>query len=441
MPGVTRRLARELATDVAQPTGLELTAFRGTRYAPDRVPDPAVVTAPPYDLLDDEEARRLRSTDPHNVVRLIRPQPDEAPEEDGDPYESARVTLRTWLSEGVLATDTDPALYVYEHHSPAGRWRGLLGCVRLARPETNVILPHEHTTSGPVADRLQLTRATEANLEPLLLLHEGGGSAIALVEATTQHRSPVCVARTEGGVTHRLWRTADPPEQAKAADDLRGRTALIADGHHRYEAYLRFQAEQHAAGRGPGPWDYGLALLMDSSAYPPRLGAVHRVLPELAPREALRGARRAFRVTPLGDDRARAVPALTDAARHGPAFLLGGDGNYHLLTEPDPELLDRALPPESSPRWRRLSTSVLHHLLIPVLQGSDDERSVRTVHDDTAAATRLAERSGGTALLLHPLDVGDVFAVARGGERVPRKSTSFGPKPRTGLVLRRLDAE
>jgi uncharacterized protein (DUF1015 family) len=29
-----------------------------------------------------------------------------------------------------------------------------------------------------------------------------------------------------------------------------------------------------------------------------------------------------------------------------------------------------------------------------------------------------------------------VYEVASLGRRVPRKSTSFGPKPRTGLVLR-----
>jgi uncharacterized protein (DUF1015 family) len=34
------------------------------------------------------------------------------------------------------------------------------------------------------------------------------------------------------------------------------------------------------------------------------------------------------------------------------------------------------------------------------------------------------------------LSAADVRAVAAHGERVPRKSTSFAPKPRTGLVMR-----
>ncbi|SPL90339.1 Related to HTH domain of SpoOJ/ParA/ParB/repB family, involved in chromosome partitioning [[Actinomadura] parvosata subsp. kistnae] len=66
----------------------------------------------------------------------------------------------------------------------------------------------------------------------------------------------------------------------------------------------------------------------------------------------------------------------------------------------------------------------------------DNDQTVRIVHHDTEAAVRLAIQTGGTAVILKPLAVDDVLAIAAGGERVPRKSTSFGPKPRTGLVLR-----
>jgi uncharacterized protein (DUF1015 family) len=66
----------------------------------------------------------------------------------------------------------------------------------------------------------------------------------------------------------------------------------------------------------------------------------------------------------------------------------------------------------------------------------DDERTVLVVHHDPLAAVRLARQHGGTAVLLRPLPAEDILAVASAGERVPRKSTSFGPKPRTGLVIR-----
>jgi uncharacterized protein (DUF1015 family) len=62
---------------------------------------------------------------------------------------------------------------------------------------------------------------------------------------------------------------------------------------------------------------------------------------------------------------------------------------------------------------------------------------VRVVHHDADRAIAQADAApGGTAVIGNPLRAADVYAVAGGGERLPRKSTSFAPKPRTGLVLR-----
>ncbi|MEV4578870.1 DUF1015 family protein [Nonomuraea jabiensis] len=183
-----------------------------------------------------------------------------------------------------------------------------------------------------------------------------------------------------------------------------------------------------------GPWDFGLALLVDSTAYPPNLQAIHRVIPELPLVEAVAKAKGAWRVHDFGD-LAQGLAALKEAAE--PAFLLAGEGGTHLLTTPDPVQLARAMPPDHSDRWNSLNTSILTEFVLPKVWGMrDDEQAVRIVHHDTDAAVRLAIRTGGTAVLLKPLAVDDVLAVAAGGERVPRKSTSFGPKPRTGLVLR-----
>lgn len=68
----------------------------------------------------------------------------------------------------------------------------------------------------------------------------------------------------------------------------------------------------------------------------------------------------------------------------------------------------------------------------------DDPTRIAYIHD-TAATVRKAERSGTTAVLLHPVREEVVRDLARQGVTMPRKSTSFGPKPASGLVLRALD--
>jgi uncharacterized protein (DUF1015 family) len=398
-------------------------------------------------------------------------------------YSQARDTLRTWLDTGVLVPDELPALYVYEQRGPNVLQRGLIGDVSLADPARHIILPHENVFPGPIADRLALMSTTQANLEPIFLLYDGGqGTATRLVDEVAATRQPLVTARTDDGLTHHLWAITDQAEIDAINADLHPRQALIADGHHRYATYRVLQRQEHAArgiqapaqrsdlteptpapeapeqtqatpatqsaqkahgaqapqtaqAQAAGPWDFGLALLVDSRAYPPDLKAIHRVILGLPLSEAIARAKGSWRVQDhanLSDGMA----ALAAAAE--PAFLLAGAGDItHLLTNPDPVQLAHAMPGERSDRWNALNTAVLTEFILPKVWGmQDNEQDVRIVHHDPVAAVQLAVHSEGTAVILKPLAIADVLAIAAEGERVPRKSTSFGPKPRTGLVLR-----
>jgi uncharacterized protein (DUF1015 family) len=420
--------------------GLALAPFRGVRYARDRVSGLAEVTSPPYDVIAHDIEDQLFAADPHNVVRLILPR--HAPGHGGSAYDDAARTLREWQRERILVPDADPALYVYEQALPGGTviQRGLIGALRLSPPEAGVVRPHEDVAPGPVAGRLQLMEATQANLEPIFLLYDGGarGASARLAGEAAARRPPLAEAVTGDGIRHRLWAIADPAELAAIADDLAPRDALIADGHHRYAAYRKLQARRQAAGDGTGPWDYGLALLVDASAYPPEVGAIHRVIPGLSPEAAAELAKSAFTVRKLPGgtrDLPAALAELAAESERGPALLIAGGGGVRLLSEPDPVQVDAVMPPGRSPLWRSLAASVLQELLMARVWRVPGE-AVRIVHNDAAAAVAAADETGGTAVICPPMPTRDVYAIAAHGERVPRKSTSFGPKPRTGLVIR-----
>ncbi|MEU8150434.1 DUF1015 family protein [Nonomuraea sp. NPDC048901] len=496
----------------------------------------------------------------------VQPSADTPEHSANERYCEARDTLLAWLDAKVLVADEQPALYVYEQHGPGVLQRGLIGDVALADPARRIILPHENIFPGPVADRLALMSTTQANLEPIFLLYDGGqGTATLLVDHVASTRPPLVTADTQDGLRHRLWAITDPAEIDAVNADLRNRQALIADGHHRYATYRVLQRQEHAArasqvpastswpapttpasttpqppltsplntphlnapaeptpaplhgaqpsvasaqpsappatpvrhstpdaappqvpatnptpAQGPashtkpspatstepgqvpglatasvsgvqqptgqharggeqgqstfGPWDFGLALLVDSTAYPPDLKAIHRVIPGLPLTEAAAKAKGSWRV----HDHATLDQGLAALQAAGePAFLLAGEGGCHLLTNPDPVQLARAMPADRSDLWNSLNISILSEFVLPKVWGmQDDQQAVRIVHHDPEAALQLALDTGGTAVILKPLAVDDVLAIAAGGERVPRKSTSFGPKPITGLVLR-----
>ena len=419
---------------------------------------------------------RLLDASPYNIVRLILPAAardtghgiapatdDRSPGDDSSgevaarqlsPGQVAAGRLSAWLAEGALAVDDSPALYVYEQRAADWVQRGLIGLVAVG---TDAVHPHEGVMPGPVAGRRELMKDTRSNLEPILLVYNGGaggvgsersvarsggpaapGDASRLADLAADSQAPLACGVTDDGVTHRLWAVTDPDVQAAIAADLATRTALIADGHHRYAAYRELRAQERGTEGDSGPWDYGLAFLVDADEYPLRLGAIHRVLPRLPLTEAVRLASVAFTVSAVAA--AAAFDRLAAAGESGTAFLLAGRDGYWLLTGPDQRLLEASMPPDASPRWRALDAAVMRELLLARLWSiKDNERDVLISHD-AGEAVRMAADSGGTAVICNPMPLAAVIDIAAHGEKVPRKSTSFGPKPLTGLVLRSIDA-
>ena len=413
-----------------RPDGLELAPFRALRFGAEV--DLRTVTSPPYDVIDAAGVVALEQASDNNVVRLILPR-DEASE--GDRYVRAATTLAAWRGAGVLRPDPEPALYVYEQASARHAQRGLLGALALTPPEDGIVLPHENTMSGTVSDRLALYTAVEADLEPIFLLYAGGGAASDLVAAPPG--DPLVDATLADGLRHRLWGVTDPAVLAAVANDLHDRTSVIADGHHRYATYLQRQAAAWAGGRGPGPWDFGLTFLVDSTAFGPEVHPIHRVIPHVEAFELARRTAGAAEVHDLdGDDLSAGLEALARAGKHAFLLVSGDGGTIRLVTSPAADRMAAAMPAERSAAWRDLDVSVLHGYLVTDVWGLvDDVETVRYEHD-VEAAVAAAAASDGTAVLLNPTPVDAVTSVAAGGERMPRKSTLFTPKPRTGLVLR-----
>jgi uncharacterized protein (DUF1015 family) len=431
MPGMSA--GADPSRPAPRPAGLVLSPLRALRF------DPAVagplegLTSPPYDVIDDAGVAALEERSDHNVVRLILPRG--AADGTDSRYRRAAEALAAWREQGVLVPDPEPALYVYEQGSGGHVQRGLLGALALTPPEDGIVLPHENTMSGTVSDRLALYTAVEADLEPIFLVYDGGGAASAAVRDAGD-REPLVDVVLPDGLRHRLWAVTDRDELAAIAADLLPRTALIADGHHRYATYLQRQA---AHGGEPGPWDSGLTFLVDATSFGPEVHPIHRVVPGVEAAELARRAQAGMTVHDLdGDDLEDGLAALTEAGRKGPAFLLvsGDGGTLRLLTGPDPDQLDEALGDERSPAWKALDVSVLHGWVVPALWGLEDTVDTVGYAHDVGDALADAASSGGAAVLLNPTPVDAVAAVAGGGERMPRKSTLFTPKPRTGLVIR-----
>ncbi|MBW3577922.1 MAG: DUF1015 domain-containing protein [Actinobacteria bacterium] len=419
---------------------VDLAPFRGVRYTPSH--DLADVTAPPYDAIDPGLSHRLHQRSAVNVVRLERAEPHGRDRAGRDRYELAADTYRSWLEAGVVARDPGPALYVYEQqYMESGEQRhqrGVLAALRLVPWGSGEVLPHEHIFRPPVEDRLRLLAALPVNTSPIYVLARAEPAEVTTVlDEVSAGRADAVFTDPEEGVTHRLWVVADSDVTAAVRAGYAPARVLMADGHHRYTGAL----QHHDTRPGPGTGRI-LAYVVGPGGGTDRAGpvvrAMHRLVRRLAPDARRRLAEVGARLVPVADEDAnpRRIVAVLDERPTARFGLL--TRQERTLVEFDDVAAEALVPRELPAEVRHLDVAVLQAVLSGPLE-VDQAQGVRYTPDAQAAAEEIMAGDADALFVLRPVTVSHVRAVADAGARMPPKTTSFFPKPRTGLVLRPLE--
>ena len=393
--------------------------FRGLRYRPDLAPI-AQVIAPPYDVITPTERVHLASRHQANAVLVELPEADLRGGRDR--YAVATDLFARWQADGVIGADPEPSLYPYRMTDTSGRaTTGVIGALGLADPgEESDILPHEQTLPKPKSDRLDLLRATRANLSPIWGLSMAAG-VTATFDPTDDE--PVADAYDDDGVRHQLWALSDADAVAAIGAAVATAPVVLADGHHRYETARVYQAECREANGGlPGPYDLVMALVVELAEDQLTVGAIHRTISGLPEDFDLVGALSEwFDVVRAGAADDRTLGALADS---GSLALATGGRAYLLL--PHAEELEQARDDLDS------------NLIATVLEGLPPHEVMHR-HSVAEAMEALEHGEGQAAFLLRPVTVKQIEEWANERRRMPPKTTYFSPKPRTGMVFRSLD--
>jgi uncharacterized protein (DUF1015 family) len=395
--------------------------FRGLRYDPVTAPIRQVM-APPYDVIESAERVHLASRHPANSVLVELPEADL--QGGRDRYVVATELFGRWQRTGVLEADPTHCLYPYRMTDTNGRAStGVLGALGLAAPgEESDILPHEQTLPKPKSDRLDLLRATRANLSPIWGLSMTPGLTATFDPSEDE---PVADAYDDDGVRHQLWVLSDLDAINAVRQAVAASPVVVADGHHRYETARTYQAEVRAAnGDQPGPHDLILALVVELAEDQLTVGAIHRSISGLpADLNLLEAFSAFFDVVRAGVADDRTLGALADA--NSLTMVTGGQA-YLLL--PHPETYEEA----GNDLDSSLIALALAHLPPHEVQ-----------HRHSVAEAMAAVQTGGAsaAFLLRPVTVSQIETWAAERRRMPPKTTYFSPKPRTGMVFRSLDLD
>ncbi|MEX0429778.1 DUF1015 family protein [Nocardioides sp. DS6] len=329
------------------------------------------------------------------------------------PYRNVEARLATWRARGDVTEDDHEALYVHEYTDSGLTVAGVVGALDISRrtpiAAESVVLPHEGVHPEQVRELADRMARMALNPAPILLVQDFPPAARQCV-ARIREQPPDHEFSDRGGQHHRIWALRDVRAIAELNHSWSRTPALVADGHHRYAAYLRLQA----AGPG-GPTDRGLAMIVDQHTAPLHLGAIHRTLRDTS------FAR--LRTT------AHTLACRWRDAPHGEAVAALHPGTVVVTDATSWASIQLPLPPGAA------AVQFLHESFIPTL--SDTPPAVRYHHTVDEALKHL--RPGrDTAVLLPAPTLADVWNSVVSERLLPEKATSFQPKPHPGVFIRHL---
>jgi uncharacterized protein (DUF1015 family) len=382
------------------------------------------VAAPPYDVVEADEARTIISRSPDSFLRVTRPDADPqspATTED-EQHERGAHMLEELVRRGVLVRDAQPAFWVYQQQVRSRVQTGIVGLASVADYDRGVIRVHEHTRPDKEDERARHIDVLDAHDEPVVLFHPGSADLRAVVDVVTKGQHDLAVT-TPDGVWHTLWRIADPETVGRVAAAFAGVQRLyVADGHHRSAAAARLAA----ARRDLSPEEAGEVGGFLAVIFP---AAELTVLPYHRAVVATDGGL-LERLREIGEVEPVEEPELPED--RGTVGIGTVAGWYRLRYEEE-------LPEEGSVEG--LAVSLLQdRVLGPLLGVGDPRRDPRLVFvggPDGLAELDVAVHSGraDVAFALPATALADLVAVSDREEVMPPKSTWFWPKPASGLLV------
>ncbi|MFZ9398384.1 MAG: DUF1015 family protein [Ilumatobacteraceae bacterium] len=389
--------------------------FRALRYDHSSPRDFHAVMAPPYDVLSEADRAELAARHPHNIVHVDVPVESDGPGR----YDAAARTLRQWIDGGVVSLDPTPSFTIYrmDFTDESGRRRrtsGVIGALEVVDEGAGGVLPHERTTPKAKTDRLDLTRATRANLSPVWGLSLTPGLTALLDEPG----EPVGSVEFEG-VVHTFERVSEPGRVAAIARAVGSHDVVIADGHHRYAISRTFRDEERLAGRTV---DTTMTYVGELIAEQLSVDAIHRLYSGISFADLRSALMRSFDIEPLG----AVTPGVTATMRDRGALVLVAPDRTGELLVPRSGAFEGV---------RDLDGARLEHALADISHDVTYQHGVANVTDIVAA------RGSVTAgVLIRPVSVAEIRRTADEGLLMPPKSTFFTPKLRTGPVIRPVDS-
>ncbi len=432
--------------------------FRGVTYNKKKIKNLSKVMSPPYDIIDPKQQEELYGGSDFNFIRLILGKEFPGDGEYNNRYVRAAAFLDGWLRHKILLQDEKPAFYVYEQKFTCqGKKYSRVGFIAILRLEDmgrGKVFPHEETYPRAKLDRLQLMRSTNANLDSIFSFYSDPKDRIVKTLKQYMKRKPAVEARDKDNVTHRLWKVDRRPTIAKIMQEMKDKAVFIADGHHRYEAAIRFKNElkaQNTKFTEDESYNHVMMYFTPLEGKGLLILPIHRVVSQLAYFDPVRFEQdltQYFDIVPYPATKRTAERTrkklMKDLAKSADKHAFGlylGNNRYYLLTLRDEKTIEEMVAEEKPKAWKKLDVTILHYVIFDrtLNIAGETEDKVTYTKSEEEAVKLVDEKGANFAFLLNPTRIEEIVSIASELEKMPHKSTYFYPKLLSGLVLNRFN--
>lgn len=356
---------------------LSIHPFKGFRYKSKNL---SKLICPPYDVISQQEKIELEKISPYNFVRIELP----------DSAATAKAYFNDWVKKRIIIQDKDEAFYVIsEKIKLPNRNASRVGLVCLLDLNSD-ILKHERATEAPIEDRLSLLKEHGIYTSPILCIVSDNGKFYGILKAISRKKPNFGFKK--GLINYSVYILKEKNLISKIQRTVRNKVLLIADGHHRYEAAMRYRDLKGAK--------YIMGYILSSKDPGIMIMPTHRVT----------------RLTKTLESKLNELFRFSEVSgfKKYPLCCFIKD-KFYILTPKDK---------------KRLPVRILDDCL----RSECKYEEIFYTHDVQEAIMKAGEIDG-IAFLLEPLTIEEVFKEAKSGDILPPKTTYFYPKAQAGIVF------
>lgn len=240
--------------------------FKALRPSPEKASE---VIAPPYDVLNSEEAREMSQNKPYSFLHISKPEidlPAGIKTDDPKVYKQGAENLIKMIDDKILIQEESECLYVYEIAFGTSKQTGIACVASVEAYRKNQIKKHEFTKPVKEDDRVNNINELKAQTGPVLLAYQNTHEISDLLSKVKEKETLYDVSAPDGS-NHKIWLVNESKFFNPILEEINSMESLyIADGHHRSAAASRVMEEMKKNNNAhTGQEDYNFFL---SVAFP-----------------------------------------------------------------------------------------------------------------------------------------------------------------------------